>query len=1006
MNSKQHPNTNSNSNSNSNLNASPVTRVFLGLDQPPLISATHWFLQHQTTHASGAKQLDLSQTIVVLPSARSQQRLLQLLISNTDTANIQLTPPIITTLGSLPEYLYVAEKSLATELAQQIAWSQALAKTTPDELEQLTGRPASEQPTDWQPLAAMISKLHTRLANDIWSFSSVARAVAADTGFLRSEASRWEALNQIQKRYYKILYEVDLWDKQAARNYAAGGLMKANEIRCRTNKTIVMLGTADLNRSVAEMLRQIATTHPSAVQILIAAAPEMADRFDAFGSLLTEQWLPVPIKLNDDQIRIADQPADQAHAVAEYLQNLPQPFSTDEITIGVPDEALVPQLQRVLSAMDIPHRHLAGRRLNETAPVKLLMACRDYLKSYSFDALAVLVRHPDMFHWLCDCVDSQSWLTDLTAYQNANLPGAIRLDEKNPFGNPAAIAKRFDPTDPGSKRRAEQSADATKVLNQLHENLIRLLKPLDGQPQPIADWVAPWSDVLLEIYGERELDKDNAADRQTLIACDAIYDAFGEQQQIPDQFATITTAMQALEMALSAANEQRVTAPPIPTAIELAGWLDLTLDDAPVMVVTGFNDEHVPTSEVGHQFLPNELCKQLGVLDNDRRFARDCYALTVITSVREHWQLIVGRRDDQGEPMKPSRLLFSDSSDVAAQRARDFFRFTGDQQTKFWLADEADCPTEQQFIVPEPIIVKPITQISVTKFRDFIKCPYRFYLKHGLGLESMTDDWRELDGGKFGDLAHNCLEAFGKSDIRETTDVQTIFDFLNDQLNTFVSQQFGGSRLPAVKIQIEQLRLRFDRFAKRQSTQRAAGWQIVSTEEMLEHDFDVDGTPFRIRGKIDRVDQHEITNQIAVWDYKSSDKGDPPDKVHYASRKKVWKDLQLPLYRHLVKEVTAVAGGDFSNVMMGYILLAKNLDNIDFFSASWSAEELNSADETARSIIRQIRQSQFWPPAEKPPLYSEEFAAICQDTVFERAMGASSHRVTSSTRISATGVAQ
>ena len=72
----------------------------------------------------------------------------------------------------------------------------------------------------------MISKLHSRLANDIWSFKSVAREVSKDTGFLQEEAVRWDVLNAIQQRYYTILYRVDLWDKQAARNYAAAGPAK------------------------------------------------------------------------------------------------------------------------------------------------------------------------------------------------------------------------------------------------------------------------------------------------------------------------------------------------------------------------------------------------------------------------------------------------------------------------------------------------------------------------------------------------------------------------------------------------------------------------------------------------------------------------------------------------------------------------------------------------------------------------------------------------------------
>ena len=85
-----------------------------------------------------------------------------------------------------------------------------------------------------------------------------------------------------------------------------------------------------------------------------------------------------------------------------------------------------------------------------------------------------------------------------------------------------------------------------------------------------------------------------------------------------------------------------------------------------------------------------------------------------------------------------------------------------------------------------------------------------------------------------------------------------------------------------------------------------------------------------------------------------------------------------------VKEVSAVAGADFDNVLMGYILLPKNLDDVGFHMADWSPELLATADDTARDVIRQLREGVFWPPTERPPQYSEDFAAICQDNVFEK----------------------
>ena len=69
---------------------------------------------------------------------------------------------------------------------------------------------------------------------------------------------------------------------------------------------------------------------------------------------------------------------------------------------------------------------------------------------------------------------------------------------------------------------------------------------------------------------------------------------------------------------------------------------------------------------------------------------------------------------------------------------------------------------------------------------------------------------------------------------------------------------------------------------------------------------------------------------------------------------------------------------------MGYILLPKKLDDVGFHEANWTADQLSAADETAKSVVRQIRAGAFWPPNPKPPMYSEEFASICQDNVFEQ----------------------
>lgn len=963
-------------------------RVFLGLHQPPLLSAAQWLIRRESErrNENHGDVIDLRDFVLVLPSRRSTDRLMQLLVREASQAGLSLVPPIITTVGQLPEYLYVAEKQLASDLAQQLAWSQALSETPKEELEVLTGRPEVDDLQDWQPLATLISRLHTRLANDIWSFRSVAREVKKDDGFLKEEAARWDALNAMQQRYYTVLHGVNLWDRQAARNFAAAGLLKANEIRCSTDKHIVLIGAADLNRSVSEMVRQVQTANPLQVNILVAADAPMADRFDEFGCLITERWLDANIDISDEQILIVDQPADQADATAYFLTNLPDGFFTDEMTVGVPDPEIIPQLERSLNAIDVEHRNLAGRPLSETSPVLLMLAAKEYLESQDFMAYASLVRHPELFDWLSNQIGQNDWLRDLDEHQNNYLPHQIAINKREAFGSPEQLAEDYDDHDAGSRRRAARAAAVAGTLNHIHQLVSQLLKPLSGPVRPIADWTQPWSEILIAVYGHRTLDSQDYGDRQIIRACDAVFTALGNQRQVPAAFGTETDASQALEWAIQAAADTRVIPPAIPSAVEMAGWLDLTLDDATVMVVTGMNDEHVPASEVGHQFLPNELCKQLGILDNDRRYARDVYALTVITSVREQLRLIIGRRNEKGDPKKPSRLLFATDAQTSARRARAFFSFEGKPRSRFWITpkQEAQLPTDQQFPIPQPVCYEPLTKLSVTKFRSYIKCPYRFYLQHVLKLDSIKDDWSELSGGTFGDLCHNVLESFGLSDQRDLDDSEKILEHWMDTLDDIVKRKYSSSQLPSVRIQMEQLRMRLAKFAPIQAQWRRAGWQIVSTEEMLEHEFMVDGKPFIIRGKIDRVDRHETTGQIAVWDYKSSDKGENAERVHFASKKREWKDLQLPLYRHLVKEVAVVADADFSTVKMGYVLIPKKLEDIGFDQANWSADQLAAADDKARDIIRQIRANNYWPPNPTPPIYSGDYAAICQDGAFEK----------------------
>jgi RecB family exonuclease len=242
---------------------------------------------------------------------------------------------------------------------------------------------------------------------------------------------------------------------------------------------------------------------------------------------------------------------------------------------------------------------------------------------------------------------------------------------------------------------------------------------------------------------------------------------------------------------------------------------------------------------------------------------------------------------------------------------------------------------------------------SVTAFRAWLGSPYLFYVRHVLKRETVEDAPRELDPRLFGILAHAVVEKFGKDpDVHGSTRADQIAEYLSDTLRTKARKEFGEKALAAVSMQVEQLDWRFELFAAKQAKRAQDGWRIAHVEwpgEKRTFPFDVDGEEILIRGRIDRIDEH-AQHGLAILDYKTGDEVKSPESVHGGGSAK-WKDLQLPLYRHIAAEVT----GD-RPVQLGYAVLGKDDANIGFkIAKKWNEEFHDSALEKAREIVRTAR---------------------------------------------------
>jgi RecB family exonuclease len=422
---------------------------------------------------------------------------------------------------------------------------------------------------------------------------------------------------------------------------------------------------------------------------------------------------------------------------------------------------------------------------------------------------------------------------------------------------------------------------------------------------------------------------------------------------LPQQF----TFAEVLELLLTQIEMEPIAPPELPNAVELIGWLEMAMDDAPVAIATGMNDGVVPSYTNSDIFLPDALRKELGVMDNRRRCARDAYSLTVLLETRKQCGevlLIAGRRSTEGNPMLPSRFFFiAKDTEKTARRVREFFaEMKPDAAVRLKRSLQPGHESEHDFHIPVlPDLPEPIKGFSVTELTQYRRCPYRYYLNRLRGFRKKDDSVDEIPQNDFGTLVHRILQRFGEkeSPVRDSVSSKAIRAFLDAQLREYSEQMYGSLPRATLAIQVERARARLHVFADWQADWRRQGYEISDVEFSLDKDHPVTMADKVLSGRIDRIDRHSKNREVVVIDYKTG-KADPNEAYH--SKNEEWSDFQLPLYYYILRRSGYASAEE--TIRLCYLPIPADTQELIPNWAKWSPDVIQSGIDQAEEVIREI----------------------------------------------------
>ena len=875
---------------------------------------------HLLTGRSGTPP-DLGDTLVIVPTAGAVRAIrAELALQSRGVLSPRFRLPM--------EALLPDDTKTATSLERLAAWVKVLQETPRAKFASLIPSAVKlSTPEDWIGVATRLIGVGNTLAEAGLDPSSTRLPELCP-----QDSPRWQEFGKLYITYRQMLERADRPDPNAVRLQQTVKPTIASNLR-RT----VVAAVPDLPTITIDWLTEM-QGQGIAVEILCATAVDKDARLDPWGRPDQEWWATHPVQVPEALLVIENDVDGEASALLEFAARHGQkgftlvsaaPESTNALEAEIFLRGAVPYLPE-------------GRSLAQTEAATILTLWDDFLRHQSLSTMRPLLQLPVF----AELIVAGS---DLAADEAAAACDRL-LAEK--------LCQSLDAArDWAAAWQSSDHAD-TEQLRQF----IALLDNFTGRK-------LQGRELLAALYKDVE-----DSEPSTASALESLVEALDDSASSPLLRDFPPDWQQALHQ--HQIEDRRLFIPATEGAVEILGWLEAPWSNAPVLCLAGCREGALPSGVSEDAFLPDAIRARLGLASQATRYARDAYLLSCLIRAHGPDRLRLGfsRFRPEGEPNRPSRLLFGCPDDELAERI-----------TKIFQPSPARPRVHQPSLAWQLHLGKPdpVTTIRVTGFKHYLECPLRFYLSQVKKLQPFDPDQREIGASDYGTLLHRVLENFHKDGPHDSTDEKLISAYLGKELDRVVARHYGRHPAPVVLVQTESMRVRLRHLAAVQAAERRAGWRLIESEYAVKKEDGFTIGPLALTGTMDRVETHE-EHGLRVLDYKTFAKTQTPEDTHFGPPRedselpeaaitrtdsrdrpvdKSWTDLQLPLYRRLAAKIWPDHAK--KGLAAGYILLPGDPDDTQIALLGLDETTQSAAEICATAIAERVGRGNFWPPAEK-----------------------------------------